>query len=1224
MKDLIRILLLEDEPDDIVFMERELRKAHIGYILKNVVSRKEFTEQINAFRPDIILSDYKLSSFSGLEALEIARVECPEIPFIFVTGAMGEEMAVDTLKAGALDYVLKDNLIRLAPAIERAIEHSEEHRRLERAKEELRDSEIKYRSLYETANDAIILLSPEKGFFSANPAAIKLFECEGEEGFAIKPPAEFSPEYQPDGVLSSVKSLQMMEAAMEKGSHFFEWTYKTFKGREFVSTVLLTRIEFKNEKFLQASVRDITEQRRALEELENSEERFRQIAEQSREMIWEVNADGLYTYVSQLSESILGYGPDELIGKKHFFDLHPIEGGEAFRKEALETFARKAPFRELENLAQTRTGEIILLSTNGLPILDEKGALRGYRGADIDITERKRAEKALVKNKARLEILWDISQYRADSVRDLLEYALDRALMLTESPYGFIGLYDEERKEMVINAWSEDVMKECAVKGRPIVYTIENAGIWGEALRKGESLIINDFNSANPLKKGTPEGHIRIDRYMSVPVFSDGRMVSIVSVANKPTDYEDDDVRQLLLLMDSVWKIVASKQAEDRLRKSGEMLRAIFSSSPVPIVVTDLKGNIIDCNDALVDISGIPAREDLLGRSTFEFIAEKDFPGAMETFKKLLEKGFNNRHELTLMDISEQERIGELSGSVLKDSSGNPYAIVFIVNDITERKRFERDLIAAKEAAESANKAKSQFIANMSHEIRTPINGIMGMTELLMQTILTAEQKDYLEVSKGSITGLLHIVNDILDFSRIEAGKLELVYDSFNLPGLLSEMMKSFEKQASEKGLELTLRVEPGASREMRGDPAKLRQVLVNLIGNAMKFTEHGHVSVFAGVEALTADEIILQFSVEDTGIGIPCDKRDRLFNVFSQIDESITKRYQGAGLGLAISKQLVELMNGQISCESDVGRGSIFSFTARFSLHFTEQFDAKSFDSTALKGQHVLILSDNPLTSKILSQFFSSLSMCTVEAKSAAQALMEIENGVRKNEKPSLLFIDSGILHSDEFELAKAIRDKAGPRCATVIMLAGSDPEGERALCGKLGAAGHLEKPLQADVTVRTVLEAMGREYVVSASEKREYPDVAGEHTAASRLRVLVVEDNPVNQKLMKIVLEKRGFLVSLASDGIDAIRIFSEQPFDLIFMDLVMPNMDGLQATVRIRELEKQAGSYIPVIALTAYATEGYLEKCFEAGMDGYITKPVSGQKLFSEIEKVLGMKV
>ncbi len=813
----------------------------------------------------------------------------------------------------------------------------------------LRESEENLRAFFDLAGVAIAAADTQGRIIAHNKTMEQILGYTEEElinqpGTAISHPddAQITRQYLSDIISGKRDSYRMEKRYIHKN------------GSVIWADVSVTAMRDENGSVIRmiAAGFDISERKRAETELLRQKEELQIILDSVPAAVFYKDALNRVIRANKNWCRIFGVSEDQIIGKS-LHEILPKDTAERLHQQDLEVIRTGQPVNIVEPL-ETVQG-IRWFSTDKIPARDEHGNITGIFGFALDITERKQSEEYRKQNEARLESLLRISQYRTENSKELLDYALAEAIRLTDSKIGYIYYYSEDRKEFTLNTWSQDVMKECRITTPQILYHLDKTGIWGEAVRQRCPIVINDFQSPNPLKKGYPEGHAALYRFLTVPVIIEGRIVAVTGVANKPCDYDDSDARQLILLMDSVW-------------------------------------------------------------------------------------------------------------------------------NIAQRKKFEEKLIKAKETAEAATRAKSEFLANMSHEIRTPMNPVINMTRLLLETDLNPEQRDYVETVMTSAEILLSLINDILDFSKIEAGKMELEHRAFDLRNLLDQVEDILGMKAEEKGIRIIRQTGADLPSRLMGDPVRVRQILLNFVNNAVKFTHEGMIIIRVFSQDDGDSHAILRFEVTDTGVGIPKDRLKQLFTPFSQADSSVSRKYGGTGLGLAISKQLAELMHGEVGAESEEGKGSVFHFTARFE---------KTGDQSGVSGE-------------------------------------------------------------------------------------------ERRITG------------------------------VSSVFQKKFK---------GNIRILLAEDNIMNQKVAQAILKQFGLCADTVGNGNEAVDALRKDFYDLVLMDVQMPETDGLTAAKIIRNpYSGVIDPNIPVIAMTANVTKEDRENCLAAGMDDYLSKPVDPEELFAVLARNL----
>jgi PAS domain S-box-containing protein len=1053
------------------------------------------------------------------------------------------------------------------------------------------------------AVDGIVTVDSFSRVQSCNPAAETLF---GYESAAILG--------QPLSLLLA-DSLDAPISQLSKwpiGAGPVEVTGKRRNGATFPAEITVSDMSVEGERSFVTLVRDISARKEIERALRESEARKRAILESAIDCIITLDHSGHVIELNPAVEKTLGWPRESLMGKRLAGALFPMRMKQRNTSSVWRSLVGGRGFvlgRAVEVTAARFDGTEFSAELVVTPVKLDGPAI--YSAYLRDITDRKRAER-------RLNLQHCVTRVLADAVSlqqagGLLLQSLAESL---DTQIGFLWQRDSTGEHLTrVESWRHPSRAECNAQAElsPALCRA-GFGLAGRAWSERQPVWASDFQREPGLGKPTRPGLPPLRAGIAFPITVADEVQGVAEFYSERVLPADEEILRILASVGiQIGQFIERKRAEEALRESEMRFRTMADGAPVMIWTAGPDANWNYLNQSWLNFTGRTFEEER-GQGWMCGVHAED----MERFSALIGKGFSQRSDLALEfrlrrhDGQYRWMYTQASPRFLPD--GGFLGYIGSCLDITERKQVVEELRRAKEAAEAVSRAKSEFLANVSHEIRTPMNGILGMTDLALETHLTPEQREYVELVKISANSLLGVINDILDFSKIEAGKLHADPVEFNVRDLLAEAVKMLAPRAQQKGLELIFHVQPAVPELLRGDSMRLRQILVNLIGNAIKFTEHGEICVRATVHSSSHDKpLTLEWTVRDTGIGIAPDKQQMIFEPFVQADGSTTRRYGGTGLGLAICARLAQILGGSIWVESAQGLGSTFHFTTHFDSA-SAAIATGSEPGAPLRNKPILIVDDNSTHREILAAVVGEWAMTPALAATGAQALALLEQAAREARPFSFVLIDSTLPDMDGFALAEAIhRNPATSTSAVVVLSAAITVDRHRAHATSF----MLTKPAKAADLLQALLAAGARGANCSAVSQRTVGRVAP--ASHSHLRVLLAEDNPVNQKLAARLLEQRGCSVTIAADGAQAVALLDLGKFDLVLMDLQMPVMGGLEVASLVREREKGAANHLPIVALTAHAMPGDRERCLEAGMDGYLTKPISQDALWSMIEVI-----
>ncbi len=939
--------------------------------------------------------------------------------------------------------------------------------------------------------------------------------------------------------------------------------------------------------------------------LESARDQYRFLAETIPQIVWTARPDGWLDYYNQRWFEYTGLTQKQTEGWGWGPVVHPDD-----LPKCLDSWDRAVrtgdPYEIEYRFRRGSDGAYRWHLGRAVPQRDTLGNIVKWFGTSTDIDDKKTAEVALLAARSELEERVKertAALYRANAQ---LSSVLDAATMISvisTDPLGLITTFNSGAERMLGYTADEMVGKQSPA----IVHLASEIEAYSHDLTEQFQHSIRGFDVF--IEKAR---HGKYDEREWTYIRKDGTHLTVDLLVTAIRNAEGEISGYLGMAKD----VTERKRSEQSLRESEERFRKLSECSPVGIFQTDARGQILYANSRWQEIGGLTVAELLGDENGKEILAsgQESSPGE-QTSRVRTATPFAKEFCLATPD-GRLRWVRSQTAPILTEA-GEIAGYVGTTEDMTERKKSESELQKAKEAAEKATRTKSEFLANMSHEIRTPMNGIIGMAELALETDLSDEQREYLSMVKTSADSLLSLINDILDFSKIEAGKPDIEAIGFSLRDTLEDTIKVLSLRAGQKGLELACHVLPDVSDSVIGDPTRLRQIVINLVGNAIKFTAEGEVLVRVETETENEDQAILHFSVKDTGVGIPLEKQQAIFQAFSQVDSSTMRKYGGTGLGLTISSRLVELMGGRIWVESEPGRGSTFHFNLHFGLQKISSPAPVRVESAMLRDLAVLIVDHSATNSRILEEMLLSWNMKPLVVNDSRRALDILEKA-RSDGKPfRLVLLDTQMPEMNSFQFVQKIRQGQRPH-ESIILLTLAGLRGDAARCREFGIQAYLPKPVKRSDLLDAIKAVIGAQV-----QDGEQPPLVTHHSlreSRGRWRVLLAEDNAVNRVLAVRLLEKRGYTVVAAETGKAALQALEQHRFDLILMDVQMPEMDGFEVTAHIREREKSTGKHIPIIAMTAHAMAGYKEHCLASGMDAYVSKPLQIKELFAVVESQL----
>jgi PAS domain S-box-containing protein len=916
---------------------------------------------------------------------------------------------------------------------------------------------------------------------------------------------------------------------------------------------------------------DITERVEFEEKLRESDAVFHSLVENLPLNVIRKDLQSKIVFANQRFCDLIGFPLEELVGKSDF-DLFPANLARKYIADDRKVLKSNQVLHEIEE-HQAREGTTQVEVFKG-PVVNDQGKTVGIQILFWDITDQKKIEEAYNQERYLLNTL-------LENVPDWI-YFKDANSKFIRISKSLADKFELHRPEDAAGMSDADFFSEQdAIQRREDELN----------LMRGEQDMLEKIEHEDWGKNGETWVYTTKLKLRDTA----GAVVGTFGISRDITE---------------------EKRVEADLARERDLLKTIINNLPDIIFVKDRYGRFVTANEAMLRSLKLESLDHLVGKNDYDFFSAEMACNFVTDDQIVMRSGESlmNQEESSL--DGDGNPVWLLTAKVpLRNANGEIVGLVGIGRDITASKESQVQLERAKTAADQANRAKSDFLSNMSHEIRTPMNAIVGMTELLMDSDLNSSQYEYLRMVQESGQALMTVLNDILDFSKIEAGKLDLDPEPFDIREILGDTIRSLALRAHNKGIELAFRIQRDVPKVLIGDCSRFRQVIVNLVGNAIKFTEQGEVVVEVACDLIDGDDVTLHASVRDTGIGIPQEIRGKIFGDFQQADSSTTRRYGGTGLGLAISSRLVELMQGRIWVDSRLGVGSEFHFTIK--LQSTDQ-EIPTASPVIVGGRRVLLVDDNNTNRLILDELLTSWGMVPIQAEDVKNAILQLQKSIDQAAPIDLILTDVNMPIADGFDLAEWVRGDERFAQLPIIMLTSGGRTEDANRRNQLRIAGHMMKPVKQSELFNRMVRALG---VSSADDQTTE---AKPLVDCRPLKILLAEDNIVNQRLALGVLKPQNHEITVVENGRKAVEMYADQPFDLILMDIQMPVMNGLEATREIRKHEIETGKHVTIVAMTAHAMKGDREKCINAGMDEYLSKPIRIRELQEKLAELFGTKV